>query len=76
MISTMMKRARIASSLRLRTAQGDAHQVVPPGECWVLERPAWILLMWRAPTGPEQLEIPLRDYTHHLSRGDISLHAP
>jgi hypothetical protein len=71
-MQAMMKRGRIAQPLRLRAAQGDGH-VVPPGECWVLERSAWVLLMWRAPSGPTQLELPLRDYAHHLSLGDISL---
>ncbi|MET0335333.1 MAG: hypothetical protein ABW190_13755 [Rhizobacter sp.] len=48
---------------------------MPPGECWVLERPSWVLLMWRSASGPTQMEVPLRDYTHHISLGDISLSA-
>lgn len=74
-MSAMMKRGRIASSLRLNDAQGDSLHVVPSGECWVLERPSWVLLMWRSPAGPKQVELPLREYARHLSLGDISLSA-
>lgn len=73
-MSTMMKRGRIAKLLHLGSAD-DGAVPVPPGECWVIERPSWVLLMWQAPTGPRQLEVPLRDYMHHLTRGDIHLAA-
>jgi hypothetical protein len=70
----MMKRARIASDLHLPGADGGAAVRIPAGQCWVLERPAWVLLMWQTPGGPGQAEVPVRDYLQQLSAGVI--HAP
>lgn len=72
MMLAMMKRGRIANPIQVQAPLGGS-QEIPQGECWVLERPSWVLLMWRSASGPEQLEVPERDYAQHLGRGAICI---
>jgi hypothetical protein len=71
-MSTMMKRGRIASDFQLTGAEGTTVSV-PAGQCWVVERPAWVLLMWQTPSGPGRAEVPERDYAQQLQLGVIHL---
>lgn len=69
-MSTMMKKARAASALRMSNAEGEAI-IVPAGPLWVLERTSWVLLMWQSKSGSERAEIPVRDYSQHVRLGTI-----